>query len=127
MNRKFDFFFDESTRIFYKYYYGKVSIEDIVSSWRYAIENELIPDEVQGFILDYRQANLDIPVGEYSKIGEFYRDHLNIFGNQKIAIITLNPQDIVIPMLVRTLDNGYSSKPFSTVENAVKWMLNDGG
>ena len=123
MDKKFKYQFDNSLGILFKYYYGLISIEDIESSWEFAFENNLIPKEIKGFILDYRNSNFNIEIEDYSKIADFYKKHIDKFGNFKIAIITEESKDIVIPMLVRFKDEGYSSKPFSTLESAIKWVL----
>ncbi|MGQ8336789.1 hypothetical protein ACUNWD_09580 [Sunxiuqinia sp. A32] len=41
----------------------------------------------------------------------------------KIAIVTESPKDIVIPTLVQNEDDGYLSRPFSSIEAAIKWVL----
>ncbi|MFD0932656.1 hypothetical protein ACFQ0R_08640 [Psychroflexus salinarum] len=124
MQKKFEYKFDDSLGILIKTYYGLITIEDIESSWRYAFENGLIPEKKKGFILDYRKSNFDIEIDEHTLIADFYRKHIDVFGNYKIAIITENPKDIVVPMLVESLDRGYYSKPFSTFDAAVDWVLN---
>ncbi|MGQ1947065.1 hypothetical protein ACT3CD_08215 [Geofilum sp. OHC36d9] len=123
MDKKFKYEFDRSTGILYKYYYGLIGVEDIESSWEYAFENNLIPKEIKGFILDYRKSNFNIKIERHISIAGFYKKHLDVFGNKKIAIITQNPRDIVIPILVKKEDKGYHSRPFSTVESAIKWVL----
>ncbi len=123
MDKKFKYKFDRSLSILFKYYYGSTCIEDIESSWEYAFENGLIPKETKGFILDYRKSNFNIKIKEHTAIADFYKKHLDVFGNLKIAIITEKPKDIVIPILVKIADEGYSSKPFSTIESAIKWVL----
>jgi hypothetical protein len=123
MEEKFRYSFDDSTKILFKYYFGQITIEDIYSSWDYAISKNLIPKETKGFILDYREASFNFKVREYYKIAEYYQKHLEIFGGFKIAIISQTPQDVVIPTLVETKDDGYLSRPFYTVEAAVLWVL----
>lgn len=123
METKFKYSFDESTGILYKYYFGSIDIEDIYSSWDYAIENNLIPKNVKGFLLDYTQASLDVNIKEYNRIPEYYKNHLEIFGNHKIAVLTQSPKDVVIPTLVESKDEGYSSRPFYTLVAALRWIL----
>lgn len=60
---------------------------------------------------------------EYLQIAEFYQRRIDIFIDLKIAIINDNPQDIVIPILVKTQEDGYMSKPFSIFKVAIKWVL----
>lgn len=120
---KFNFEFDNKTGLLFKYYYGKITIEDIATTWEYAIKNEVIPRETRGFVLDYRAASFNLKEEEHNKISQFYQRHIDVFGNTKIAILTENPKDIVIPILVETKDNGYKSKPFYTLDAAIKWVL----
>lgn len=123
MEEKYKYVFDDSLGILFKYYYGTITIEDIYSSWDYAINRKLIPKETLGFILDYREATFDINIREYSKIADYYKEHIDVFRNFKIAIITQIPKDVVIPTLVELKDDGYSSKPFFSQEGAIDWIL----
>lgn len=124
MEEKFKYHFNSSLGILFKTYYGQITIEDITSSWEYAFKKDLIPKETKGFIMDYRNSNFNIKTDRFSEIADFYKKHLDVFGNFKIAILTDDPRDIVIPMLVESKDDGYSSRPFSTVEAAISWVLN---
>jgi hypothetical protein len=125
MKRNYKYQFDKDSGILYKFYYGVITLEDIYTSWDYAIANDQIPSETKGFILDYRKASLDIEIFEYSKIADYYRMHIEIFKDKKIAIVTESVQDIVIPILVETKDQGYKSRPFSKLEPAIKWVLDN--
>lgn len=123
MNKKYKYKFDSSLGILFKYYYGSITIEDIESSWKDAFENNLIPEKVKGFVLDYRNSRFNIKTEEYVKIAAFYKQHLEVFSGYKIAIITVQAKDIIIPILVESKDEGYRSKPFSTIEAAIDWVL----
>ena len=123
MKRKFEYNFDESNGVMYKRYFGPITLEDISSSWLFAFENNLIPKNVTGFILDYSNAIFNIDIGTHNKIAEFYKDHLKVFGGKKIAIVATIPKNVVVPILVKTKDEGYSSEPFSTFEAALSWVL----
>lgn len=123
MEDRFSFRFDPDTGIFYKTHFGKTKLDDIVSSWHHAFSENLIPKEVNGFILDYRQASFDLPDQSYLGIPSFYREHLDVFGGLRIAIITTNPEDVVFPYLIAERDEGYESRPFSTEEAAIFWVL----
>lgn len=123
MNKKFNYKFDLSNGILYKYYYGEIHIQDISASWEYAFENNLLLENPKGYILDYRGATFAFKIKDHVQIANFYRENLKYFGNKRIAIITDNPKDIVIPSLVELKDDGYSSKPFSTLDAAIAWVL----
>lgn len=123
MHEKFKYDYNEENRLLYKYYYGLITLEDIITSWLFAFDNNIIPNDVKGFILDYKNANFNIPIKDHIKIAEFYQKHLDVFANQKIAIITDNPQDIRIPPMVSTKDDGFNSKAFTTLTAAINWIL----
>ena len=123
MKKKFKYSFDELTGILYKYYYGKITIEDIHSSWDYAIANNLIPKNTKGFLLDYTKATFDLDIKEHIQIPEYYKSHLEIFGNKRIAVLTHSSKDVMIPTLVELKDEGYYSRPFYTLEAALNWVL----
>ncbi|WP_319478895.1 hypothetical protein [uncultured Draconibacterium sp.] len=108
-----------------KSYFGLIAVNDVKKSWLYAIEKNLFPTDTIGFVLDYRDAHFDIEPGRHVEIPEFYRQHPEVFENKRIAIITENPDDIVYPMLIRLQDKGYESRPFSTMDAAVQWVLRE--
>jgi hypothetical protein len=120
---KFEFSFDYSRMIFYKYYSGDVSYNDFESSWLYIIENQIIPNNVRGILLDYREALIKSPIDEAYKISSFFSGNVSIFKNKKIAFVTSTPEQIVLPVLVREFDSNYQSRPFSTIEAAEHWIL----
>jgi hypothetical protein len=123
ITNKVKYFFDEESGILYKYHFGNINFDDIRISWDEAIRNNMIPDNVRGFILDYRNATFDMLPNEHMKIVNYYQQNLNTFGGHRIAILTEDPKDLVISVLVELKDRGYASKPFSTEEAAKKWLL----
>ncbi len=120
---KFSYYFDEGRGILFKAYYGAITIDYIISSWEFAFREGLIPEIKCGFVLDYRKARLDVVPGRHVEIAAFYKRHIEVFGGYRIAIVTEEPKDIVIPVLVEMHDEGYHSRPFSTMEAAVSWVL----
>lgn len=120
---KYRYEFDEKSRIMYKFYYGPITIQHIQESWNWAASTNAIPDETVGFILDYRKASLDIEIDQLQEISKFYRLHPKLFKGKRIAIVTESHKDVVIPILVSEKDEGYRSRPFSTISAAIKWIL----
>ncbi|MFB6319488.1 hypothetical protein ACE1EF_12935 [Saccharicrinis sp. FJH54] len=114
--------YNVKNKIFFKRYAGSITLEDIFESWQNAFKKNLIPEDVKGFVLDYRLAHLDFQLNEYHQIPEFYKDNIDYFLGRKIAVITSNPRDLVFPTLIKTMDDGYESKPFSTEEAAILWI-----
>ncbi|RXP57896.1 hypothetical protein EC396_06340 [Lutibacter sp. HS1-25] len=123
LTQNYKYHFDASLGVLFKYYYGEISVTDISSSWKYAFDNNLIPKETKGFVIDYTNASFAMEVQQHNLIADFYRDHIEEFDKCKIAVITLNPKDIVIPILVGSKNLGCESQPFSTLEAAIEWVL----
>ena len=109
--------------ILYKYYYGSISLENIFSSWEHAFENKIIPKDIKGFILDFRNSTFDFQADRFLDIANFYKEHIDVFRGTKIGLISVNPNDVVVPILFKTKDKGYTSAPFSTEQAAIDWIL----
>lgn len=109
-------------KILFKRYYGYISLEDIKDSWLRAMNERLIPKEALGFVLDYREAHFNFDPRRHTELTDFYREYSNVFSKKRIAFVTESPDDIVYPILIQTQDNGYESRPFSTIEAAVDWV-----
>lgn len=115
--------FNSSREIFYKYYSGEVSFYDFEKSWYDLIRNSSYLAEVKGFLLDYRNATLALPLNELYKISDFFLSHKKIFGDKKIAFVATTPEQVIIPVLVGEQDNDYQIRPFSTIEAAEHWII----
>ena len=115
--------FNEELNILYKYYYGPITLEDIFSSWEHAFNNNIIPSDIKGFILDFRKSTFDFKVERFIDISNFYKKHIDIFKGTRLALISVDPKDLVIPILFKTKDKGYLSEPFSTEKAAIDWIL----
>ena len=119
---KFEYNYDDASGILYKSYFGPVTLEDITSSWEHALRHKLIPPGTKRFIVDFRQAAMNLEIDEHQGIVDFYRNHLEVFGEARVAVLVENPRDMVLPVLVNTKDEGYHSRPFTTLEGALRWL-----
>jgi len=116
--------FDDKTGILFKYHYGEVNIKKIIDSWEYARKNSLIHKDVKGIVIDFRNTDTKIERTEFKEISLFFNSNLDLFGGLKIAIITIDdPKNIIVPILVSNNEVGYKSRPFLTLEGAIKWVL----
>lgn len=123
MEPKTEYKFNKPTGILYKYYHGNVTLKGIISSWQHAIDNNVIPSDVKGFILDYTDANLKMKISEASGISDFYHKNLNIFKNKKVALIMQHPDQVVFPLVLESEGVEFFPRPFFTEAAAVKWIL----
>lgn len=126
MNTFYEYSYDEKLSILYKQYFGDITIEMIESSWLHAFKHKMVPEAVEGFVLDYRKAHILVRFEDSDLIAAFYQSHLSYFGGKRIAVVTECPSDVVVPMLVSEHDESYESKPFSSIDAAVGWVLNKG-
>ncbi|SFS95663.1 hypothetical protein SAMN04487906_2330 [Zhouia amylolytica] len=125
MNEKYKYYYDPNTRILYRAHYGNISIEDIFESWNLAIKNNLIPKDVNGFILDYRDANLNVNLADHKKIIAYFDTREDQFGGKKFAVLVDTPKNTVVPFVIEHTPKHYILKTFNTEEAAIDWMLNN--
>jgi hypothetical protein len=106
----------------YKVHYGNITIDIIRNSWEWAYSNKIIPQGTLHFILDYREARLDFSPRRYDDIINYYKLKPEYFAGKRFAIISDNPHNVAISTLIHRDENGYDSKPFSTIDAAIKWL-----
>jgi hypothetical protein len=123
----YEFHFDPETKIFYKKHFGVITKEEIFKSWDHAIENDLIPKDTAGFIVDFMDAQLNLKLLDVKHIPIYFNLHSDIFGNKKMAILVKSPEEIVVPVLIERAQKKYFLKPFSTETAAIKWILSELG
>lgn len=121
---KFKYNFDDEAEILYKYYFGPITLEDITSSWEHAFRHKLVPPGTKKFLMDFSRASLNLKIDEHQGIADFYKSHLDVFGDARVAVLVKDPRDMVFPVLVNTKDDGYLSRPFTTLEGALRWLEN---
>lgn len=120
---KTNFYFDEKTLILHKHYFGIITVQDILTSWKEAIQNDHVCTDYKRFLLDYRNAHFNVALDHVPKISEFYQKQ-TVFFNARIAVITYHPEDIVVPILLQNSGGNYSIRPFSTSNAASNWLIN---
>lgn len=110
-------------KVLYKSFKGNITAKEFESQWQFAIENDIISPDTLGFIIDCSQATFSIDADETYKLSKLFRDNLNIFQHKKMAYITRLPEQIIFPILMQEHDFLYETKPFSSKEAALEWML----
>lgn len=105
-------------------YSGIITISDIINNWIEVISKKLINEEVQGFILDCRSTDMNLDLEEISVISDLFKSNLHLFNKKRFAYLTSSPNQIILPLLLQEDEHFYESKPFSTKEAAVHWLMN---
>jgi len=108
--------------ILYKKYFGEISLEDVFSSWKNIIEENQIPNTINKFLLDYREASLMFTIDSIEEIVNFYREHDAVFEDSKIALLMETPEQVVFPYLLKYERPSLSIKAFYTYEAALSWL-----
>lgn len=125
-NNKIYYNYDKESKILYKHYTGLIKIEDIISSWNYAFEMNLLSRQVKGIILDYSRASFDLKIKMDTEIVIFYLENLNFFGGLRIAVVLSNPDEFIVPMLARHEEYGLDSALFICMDRAKNWIIENG-
>jgi len=118
---------DKNNGVLVKRGIGKLKLAEIFSSWDDMMNNYLSSDEenINGIILDYRDAEFDVNIGQNEEIVDIFKKHKEVLSRYKIAILTSRPDNIALPLIVSSKVEGYLYEIFSTEEAALEW-LNEG-
>ncbi len=88
----------------------------------YAVENDLINENVKGMVLDMRSAEFDFQPEDARLILDFVSQEPKL-AKLKYAILVDSPGQIVYPLLGAIYKETAKVKPFSTEEAAIKWIV----
>lgn len=115
---------DQQGRIISIRYTGVITIQDLENYWIEVIDKDIIDSKIRGFILDCRNTVMNIDVEKISMLSSLFKTHLDIFQEKRFAYVTESPSQIILPLLLQEDDHFYESRPFSTTEAAMAWVLN---
>jgi hypothetical protein len=123
MTSKFKFENDDVNGIFYKHFYGTITVEDVIKSWDEAMRDNIIPNGTKRFIINFLNGHAAYKAENTKLLENFYQNHAELFKGVRIAIVTIIPEDIIVPMLMKRESGLYCLAPFSTIEAAVDWVM----
>ena len=121
VHKKYNLFPDN---ILVRDFIGKVSVEDIVKSWEYIIENKMITPTIKGVVNNLMGCELNMDMNGFSTVIEYLKKH-NEFKGIKLAVVCDLPGNLVFPMLGEHRYKDIKIKPFSSVKAAVNWIIID--
>ena len=101
---------------------GKVNVNDIIASWEYLFNNQLINDNIKGVINNLVNCELDMDMESFPTLIGYLKNH-DRFKTLKLAVISNNPKFIIFPLLGETEEKGLNIKPFSTDKAATNWIM----
>lgn len=122
MQEKSSWYYDSDLMIFHKVHFGEISLEEIFSSWTKIIEGQELPANSKKFLIDFSKASISFPASKAVEIANFYKKHDDVFGDAKIAMLMVEPNQVVLPIMVKLQGVGFDIKPFSTMQGAISWL-----
>lgn len=103
---------------------GKVSVNDIIESWKYLYKHQLINVNTKGLINNLQGCELIMDLESFTLLLNYMKS-MTYIKNIKIAVIADNPKTIIFPILGHEQERELNIKPFSTMDAAVNWVLLD--
>lgn len=100
---------------------GTVNVEDIIESWEYLIENDILKDKHKGVINDISSCELGLNSESFRKLMSYLRMN-PLLKKLKLAVVCDSAKNIVFPVLAED-EEELHVKPFSTFEAALRWIL----
>lgn len=120
MNAKCEYKFEE--RIIIRNYKGDITVDDIVSSWNYLINNKLITPGLKGIISDFREADFLVDKTGFKKLSNYYSENIDLISHLKLAQL-ITTSKIVFTILFEDQNPQIPTKAFSTMGAARRWVL----
>lgn len=109
-------------RLLIRTYYGDIFLNDVINSWDNIINQGVIQPETKGVLIDYRNADLKMPIKDIEILMNYFAK-TGLFSGFRFALIMEAPNQLVFPILADGMNNDFLTAPFSTEEAAKKWIL----
>ena len=103
---------------------GVVGVKEIIESWTFLIENNLVTESLKGVINNLNGCDLSMNMESFKTLITFMKEQ-DCLKRIKLAVICDNPKTIVFPLLGQTEENELNIRPFSSIEAAVHWIMNN--
>ena len=100
---------------------GKVGVNDIIESWEYLKENQLVDKKIKGVINDLSGCELLLDMESFKTLIAYLKNQ-DFLRGIKLAVICNTPQKIIFPVLGENHESELKIKPFSTMEAAEHWV-----
>lgn len=115
---------DKKNGIIFRTFSGDISFTEIYTSWEHLISDYLLSYNChyKGIINDISKGNLQMDIQKVKLLMELFRKHEHLFKKLKIAVLTLSPDSIVLPVYAAQYYPEIQIKAFSTMEAAVLWI-----
>jgi hypothetical protein len=100
----------------------KVSVYEVIDSWEYLIENNMIGSSIKGVINNISGCKLEMDMDSFQILMDYLK-RKDSLRRIKLAVICDNPKMIVFPLLGEFKEKELKIRPFSTLEAAAEWIM----
>ena len=122
MNMPTSLEYKRNLKVLIKDHAGSISVDDVMSfSHRFCKKSNVL-NATKGLIFDCRNAFFDFEVDEHEAIGSILKDEVDLNKNLKIAVVSAQPYNVVITMMLANVGGRFDIAPFSTMEGAFDWI-----
>lgn len=112
-----------SQSILIRKFVGRINVDDVINSWEFLLDSEMINDNMVGIISDLSNCELEIDLDSFQKLTSYLRDNKRLV-KIKQAVVSDDPKTVVFPTLGEQNERDLKIKPFSTESAAVNWIIN---
>lgn len=113
---------DKENGIIFRTFSGEISFTEIYTSWEQIIANYLLSHNYKGIVNDISKGKLQMDIQKVKLLMDLFRKHEHLFKKLKIAVLTLSPKSIVLPVYAAQYYPEIQIKAFSTMEAAIIWI-----
>ncbi len=103
---------------------GKITVNEIIDSWDFLLNQQLLTDKTKGVINNLTKSELDMNIESFSTLINYLKKNDNL-KRLKLAVICDTPGTTVFPMLGELRVKELNIKPFSTEEAAISWIMDN--
>jgi hypothetical protein len=111
-----------SESILIRKFSGAVNVDEIIDSWEYLINNNMLSAKQKGVINDLSRCKLDMDMEGFTRIVSYLKSK-ELFKSIKLAVVTDSQEKIVFPLMGEMQVTELKIKVFATLEGAVDWII----
>lgn len=116
---------EKESGILIQHFRGPVNMDDIIAGWDSLFRRNIVNHNLSGIISDYTFASLEVEMKDLLSMKKFFLSNAKLLKNLRLAQVIDSPK-IVLPQLFENENPDFSTRAFSTLDAAKKWILETG-
>ena len=110
--------------IYIRDFVGKVDVWEIIDSWEFLLNSNLINQDTKGIINNLTDCELEMNMDSFKTLMVYLNQHQEL-KNIKLAVLSGDPRIIVFPTLGETTERDLKIRPFTTEAAAITWIIEE--